>query len=112
MLPEPEALPLPDAPPAALPEPVALPLPLMPLLPPLMPLPERVPVLDASGFASDGFHGSELGYRAWAAHVVGAVLGAAGETPRQGVRAPAGDRKKRAERPIPVARATRNQKAD
>jgi hypothetical protein len=35
---------------------------------------ERLPVHDASSFASDGFHGSELGYRAWAAHVVGAVL--------------------------------------
>ena len=43
-----------------------------------------VSVLDASGFASDGFHGSELGYRAWAAHVVEAVLGGTGEARRQG----------------------------
>lgn len=40
---------------------------------------ERLPVLDASGFASDGFHGSELGYRAWAEHVVATVLGADAE---------------------------------
>ncbi|TPN78609.1 SGNH/GDSL hydrolase family protein [Mesorhizobium sp. CU2] len=28
-----------------------------------------------AGFASDGFHASEAGYRAWAAHLVGFVLG-------------------------------------
>lgn len=35
----------------------------------------RLPVLDPAGFANDGFHGSELGYRAWAEHMVDVVLG-------------------------------------
>lgn len=39
----------------------------------------RLPLLDASGFASYGFHGSALGYRAWAAHVAGPVPSASGE---------------------------------
>jgi lysophospholipase L1-like esterase len=34
----------------------------------------RLPITDA-GFASDGFHASEAGYRAWAEHLVGLVLG-------------------------------------
>ncbi|MGE0281852.1 MAG: SGNH/GDSL hydrolase family protein, partial [Rhizobiaceae bacterium] len=34
----------------------------------------RLPILDASGFSSDGFHGSEAGYKAWADHIVGFVL--------------------------------------
>jgi lysophospholipase L1-like esterase len=43
----------------------------------------RLPVLGASGFASDGFHGSELGYRAWAAHVVATVLDAGADSSRE-----------------------------
>lgn len=36
----------------------------------------RLAVLDpALGFATDGFHASEAGYRAWAEHLVGPVLG-------------------------------------
>ncbi len=35
----------------------------------------RLPVLDPSGFSEDGFHGSEIGYKAWAEHIVAAVLG-------------------------------------
>ena len=35
----------------------------------------RLPVLDPSGFSGDGFHGSEAGYKAWAEHIVAAVLG-------------------------------------
>ena len=37
----------------------------------------RLPILDASGFSSDGFHGSEIGYKAWAEHILGFVLGEA-----------------------------------
>lgn len=36
----------------------------------------RLPITDPeAGFASDGFHASEAGYRAWAEHLVGYVLG-------------------------------------
>lgn len=35
----------------------------------------RLPITDAeAGFASDGFHASEAGYRAWAEHLVDLVL--------------------------------------
>jgi lysophospholipase L1-like esterase len=37
----------------------------------------RLPILDPqAGFASDGFHASAAGYRAWAEHMAGFVLGA------------------------------------
>lgn len=37
----------------------------------------RLPIIDPeAGFASDGFHASELGYRAWAEHMLPEVLGA------------------------------------
>jgi lysophospholipase L1-like esterase len=36
----------------------------------------RLPILDPkAGFASDGFHASEAGYRAWAEHMAGFVVG-------------------------------------
>jgi lysophospholipase L1-like esterase len=36
----------------------------------------RLPITNPeAGFASDGFHASEAGYRAWAEHLVGLVLG-------------------------------------
>ena len=35
-----------------------------------------LPVHDPSGFATDGFHASAEGYRAWAAHVAPVLLGA------------------------------------
>lgn len=36
----------------------------------------RLPILDpAAGFSSDGFHASEAGYAAWAAHLLPLVLG-------------------------------------
>jgi len=34
----------------------------------------RLPILDASGFSTDGFHGSEAGYRAWAEHILTFVI--------------------------------------
>jgi lysophospholipase L1-like esterase len=34
----------------------------------------RLPILDPSGFSTDGFHGSEAGYKAWAEHILGFVL--------------------------------------
>jgi lysophospholipase L1-like esterase len=37
---------------------------------------DRLPILDPTlGFASDGFHASEAGYAAWAAHLLSCVLG-------------------------------------
>ncbi|TIX38067.1 MAG: SGNH/GDSL hydrolase family protein, partial [Mesorhizobium sp.] len=36
----------------------------------------RLPILDPqAGFAVDGFHASEAGYRAWAEHLLAPVLG-------------------------------------
>lgn len=35
---------------------------------------ERLPVIDPSGFSTDGFHASEAGYRAWAEHLATVVL--------------------------------------
>jgi lysophospholipase L1-like esterase len=36
----------------------------------------RLPITNPeAGFASDGFHASEAGYRAWAEHLLGSVLG-------------------------------------
>ncbi|CDX34779.1 Lipolytic protein G-D-S-L family (fragment) [Mesorhizobium sp. SOD10] len=36
----------------------------------------RLPITNPeAGFASDGFHASEAGYRAWAEHLVDFVLG-------------------------------------
>lgn len=35
----------------------------------------RLPITNPeAGFASDGFHASEAGYRAWAEHLVGCVI--------------------------------------
>lgn len=34
----------------------------------------RLPILDPSGFSGDGFHASEIGYRAWAEHIADFVL--------------------------------------
>lgn len=34
----------------------------------------RLPILDATGFSTDGFHASEIGYRAWADHLYPFVM--------------------------------------
>ena len=39
----------------------------------------RLPILDSSGFSTDGFHASEAGYGAWADHLIGYLM--AGVTP-------------------------------
>jgi len=35
----------------------------------------RLPILDPAGFSTDGFHGSEAGYKAWAEHLLEFVVG-------------------------------------
>jgi lysophospholipase L1-like esterase len=45
----------------------------------------RLPIADPlAGFATDGFHASEAGYRAWAEHLADVVLPPEGEPPRSG----------------------------
>ncbi len=67
----------------------------------------RLPILNASGFSTDGFHASESGYAHWAAHLVPFVIG---PEFMAGVR-PDGSAPSASSRKSPPARPSRSRRA-
>ncbi|MBX3531864.1 MAG: SGNH/GDSL hydrolase family protein [Rhizobiaceae bacterium] len=65
----------------------------------------RLPILDATGFSTDGFHASEAGYAYWAEHLTPFVLG-----PEFPVRS-AGSAPSASSRRSPQAQSSRNRRA-
>lgn len=68
----------------------------------------RLPILDASGFSTDGFHASEAGYAYWAEHLLPFVIGP--EFMAKDVR-PDGSAPSASSRRSPPARPSRNRRA-
>jgi lysophospholipase L1-like esterase len=63
----------------------------------------RLPILDRSGFSSDGFHASEAGYAAWAEHLIEFVLAA--------IPSPAAPARSSSSRRAPQRRSSRSRRA-
>lgn len=63
----------------------------------------RLPIIDPSGFSTDGFHASESGYGAWAEHLLPTVM--------QGVTIPAGSPPSASSRRSRSARSSRSRRA-
>jgi lysophospholipase L1-like esterase len=63
----------------------------------------RLPIIDSSGFSSDGFHASEAGYAAWADHMLPFVLA--------GISTPAAQARSASSRQSRSARSSRSRRA-
>lgn len=69
----------------------------------------RLPILDATGFSTDGFHASEAGYAYWAEHLLPFVVGPEFMNP-PGFR-PDGSAPSASSRKSPAGRPSRNRRA-
>jgi lysophospholipase L1-like esterase len=65
----------------------------------------RLPILNETGFSTDGFHASEIGYAAWAEHLVPFVIGP------EFMLKPGGSAPSASSRRSPQARSSRNRRA-
>jgi lysophospholipase L1-like esterase len=68
----------------------------------------RLPILDATGFSTDGFHASEAGYAWWAEHLADFVIG--GQAPEPAV-TPDGSAPSPSSRRSPAKRSSRSRRA-